>query len=94
MAGYATTTMKEYLGCGGSDGTVVCKLTSQKLAFYGGTPMARSTLSAAAIATTVAVSTTTGAITSWGFSTSTQANAIVSLGNELRALVVALGLGA
>lgn len=84
----------KYIGDACSDGVIVIKATSDKLAFYGGTPMARSTLAAAAIATTVAVSTTTGAITSWGFSTSTQADAIVTLANELRALVVALGLAA
>lgn len=84
----------KYIGDACSDGVIVVKATSDKLAFYGGTPMARSTLTAAAIATTAAVSTTTGAITSWGFSTSTQANAIATLANELRALVVALGLAA
>lgn len=81
----------DYLGDQCSDGVIVCKNTSNKLAFYGGTPMAKSTLTATAVVTTVAVSTTSNI---WGFSTSTQANAIVSLVNELRALIVALGLSA
>lgn len=73
------------------DGIVVGYNSSDKLCFYGGTPMTRSTLSAAAVATTVAV---TSEHSTWGFTSSTQANAIVSLVNELRALIVALGLAA
>lgn len=81
-----------YLDKGNDDGTIFGKDSSRKIAFFGGTPQDRTTLTAAACATTVAVSTTTGAITSWGFSTSTQANAIVSLVNELRSELVAIGL--
>ena len=81
-----------YIGGGNDDGTVFGYDSSEKIAFYGGTPQVQATLSAAAVDTTVAVSTTTGAITSWGFAGSTQANAIVSLVNELRAELVAIGL--
>jgi hypothetical protein len=81
----------EYVGVT-SDGVYVGADSTKKLGFYGTAPVAIAALSNAAIATSVAVSTTTGAITSWGFSTSTQANAIVSLVNELRAKLVALGL--
>ena len=88
-----TDTQYQYIGDACLDGTILVKATSSKLAFYGGTPMVRSTLSAAAVATTVAVSTST-TVTGWGYSTSTQANAIVSLVNEMRALLVALGLAA
>jgi UDP-N-acetyl-D-mannosaminuronic acid transferase (WecB/TagA/CpsF family) len=88
-----TDTQYQYIGDSGYDGTIVIKTSTQKLAFYGGTPMVQSTLSAAAVATTVAVSTST-TVTGWGYSTSTQANAIVSLVNEMRALLVALGLAA
>ena len=84
----------KYIGDRGADGMKIGYDSTQALCFYGGTPMTKSTFTAAAIATTVAVSTTTGAITSWGFASSTQANAIVSLANEVRALVVALGLAA
>lgn len=68
--------------------------STSQLAFYGGTPAARTAFTAAAVATTVAVSTTTGAITSWGFAASTQANGIVSLVNEIRSALVSLGLKA
>jgi len=82
----------EYLDGGNDDGYVFGKDSSRKIAFYGGTAQTRTTLTNAAVATTVAVSTTTGAITSWGFGSSTQANAIVSLVNELRSELVAIGL--
>jgi UDP-N-acetyl-D-mannosaminuronic acid transferase (WecB/TagA/CpsF family) len=77
----------DYLDKGADDGTIFGKDSSRKIAFYGGTPQTRATLDTAAVATT-------GAITSspWGFSTSTQANAIVSLVNEIRAELVAIGL--
>ncbi len=84
----------QYLGDGGTDGTVLARNSSYPLGFYGATPAARSAFSAAAAATTVAVSTTTGAITSWGYAGSTQANAIVTLVNEIRAALVTLGLKA
>ena len=81
----------QYLDDGGSDGTIVGKDSSRPLSFWGATPAARSAFSASAVETTVAISTTT---TKWGFSTSTQANAIVSLVNEIRAALVTLGLKA
>lgn len=72
------------------DGAIIGAAATSKLAFYGGTPIVqRSGAAQAAIATTLAVTTTTAL---WGFSTSTQANDIVTLCNELRALVVALNL--
>lgn len=82
----------EYLDKGNDDGTVFGQTSSEKIAFYGGTPQVQGTITATAVDTSVAVSTTTGAITSWGFSSSTQANGIVSLVNELRAELVAIGL--
>jgi hypothetical protein len=84
----------QYIGDRGTDGMKIGYDSTQALCFYGGTPMTKSTFSAAAVATTVAVSTTTGAVTSWGYAGSTQANGIVTLVNEVRALLVALGLAA
>ena len=63
--------------------------SSDPIGFYGATPAARAALTNAAVATTAAISTTT---TQWAYSTSTQANALVALVNELRAKLVALGL--
>lgn len=92
--GTETTSQLKYVGDGNPDGIVIGKTTSQKLSFWAATPVVKQTISNAAVATTVAVSTASGAITSWGFAGSTQANAIVSLVNEIRALIVTLGLGA
>ncbi len=56
--------------------------------FWGATPIVQRSGSAqAAVATTAATTTTP-----FGFSTSTQANAVVTLVNELRAAMVASGL--
>ena len=81
----------QYLGNGNPDGTCVGLNSSEPLAFWGATPAARTAFTASAAATTLAVSTTSNI---WGFSTSTQANAIVSLVNEIRAALVTLGLKA
>lgn len=73
---------------GRPDGAVIGQATSEKLAFFGGTPTTRPT-GATAVETTVAISTTT---TKWGYSTSTQANAIVTAVNALIGVVTSLGL--
>ncbi len=76
---------------GRPDGSLIGLTSTEPLAFWGATPAARTAFSNAAVETTVAISTTT---TKWGFSTSTQANAIVALVNEIRAALVTLGLKA
>lgn len=81
----------EYLGSNGPDGTVLGLTSSEAIGFYGATPAARTAFSNSAVVTTLAVSTTSNI---WGFSTSTQANAIVSMVNEIRAALVTLGLKA
>lgn len=64
--------------------------SGSSVAFYGTTPITQRSGSAqAAVVTTAAVTVATG---KWGFETSTQADAIVTLVNELRAALVALGL--
>ena len=91
----STTTTVYGLGGGntaeiGSGGTTAFP---NKVGFYGTTPVIqRTTTLGTTVATTVAVSTTTGAITSWGFSTSTQANNVVSLLNDVYAAMTSLGL--
>ncbi len=69
---------------------------SSTLGFYGATPVVQRASAAThtTIATTVALSTTTGSITSWGFSTSTQANALTAAVAEIQATLVAYGLWA
>lgn len=78
----------EYLDNGNDDGTVLGQSASEKIGFYGVTPIVqRSGAAQAAVGTTAATTSTP-----WGFSTSTQADGIITLLNELRASDVALGL--
>lgn len=55
---------------------------------YGGTPVAQRSGSAQAAVTTTAATTTSP----WGFSTLAQANAVVTLLNELRAALVNINM--
>lgn len=72
------------------DGIMVATASTKKLGFYGTTPIIQRSGSAqAAVSTTASVSSTTSL---WGFSTSTQADGIVTLVNELRAALVAVGI--
>ena len=73
-----STTTVEYIGNGSPDGTVFGLSSTEKLGFYGTTPVA---LPAAlrGVATTAATSTTLA----FGYTTSTQADAIVTALNAL-----------
>lgn len=91
-----TSAAVRQLSDGNSQGTVLGTGTSDKIAFYNATPITQRTSSAqsAIQATSVspAASTPTGGNTVWGYSSANQANQIVTLGNELQATLVALGL--
>jgi len=76
------------IGANASGGMVLGLDATEKVAFYGAVPIAQRAGSAQAAVTTTTATTTSP----WGFSTSAQANAIVTLVNELRASLVALGL--
>lgn len=72
-----------------ANGASLGNATTDTVSLYGVTPVAQRTNAAqAAVVTTNAVSTTSNI---WGFSTSTQANSLVSLVNELRTALVNLG---
>ncbi len=62
--------------------------TTDKVGFYGATPVVQPLGAGQAAVSTTAATTTTP----WGFTTSTQANAIVSLVNQMRSDLVTLGL--
>jgi hypothetical protein len=62
--------------------------TSDLVGFYGTTPIAQRSGSAQAAVGTTASTTTTP----FGFATSTQADSIVTLVNEIRAALVAVGI--
>jgi hypothetical protein len=70
------------------DGTSLGQDTTDKVSFYGVTPVVQpSSANQAAISTTAATTTTP-----WGFTTSTQANAVVALANEVQRVLTLLGL--
>lgn len=87
--GAASTTTSTFVGggsafqIGNSGGTVGA---------YGTTPVSqRTTTLGTTVATTVSISTTTGAVTSWGFSTSTQANNLVTMVNDIYGALTSIG---
>ncbi|MDO9535100.1 MAG: hypothetical protein Q7J85_07150 [Bacillota bacterium] len=77
----------EYLDKGNDDGTCLGQSASEKISFYGATPQVQAAFATATVVTTAATNTTP-----YGFATAGQADAIVTLVNELRAELVALGL--
>lgn len=84
-----TTTSTETFTPKTPDGYSLGQSTSDLITFYGGTPIAQRSGSAqTAVASTAPVSTSSV----YGYTTSTQALAIVTLVNELRAAMVALNL--
>lgn len=70
------------------DGLRMGVAATDLIAFYGATPVAQRASGSGAAASSTASTTTTP----WGYATSTQANAIVTLVNEIRATMVGLGL--
>ena len=76
--------------------TALGNAASDTIGLYGATPVVQRATAAShtTIATTVAISTTTAAVTSWGFSTSSQANDLTAAVAELQATMVALGIWA
>lgn len=89
--GAASTTTSTFVG--GGTPQYLGNSASDKVTFYGGTPVVQRATAAShtVIATTVAVSTTSAI---WGFSTSTQANNLIAAVAELQATVLALNIWA
>ena len=71
-----------------TDGTNLGQDAADLEGFHGATPVAQRSGSAQAAVSTTASTTTTPA----GYATTTQANAVVTLVNELRAALVAKGI--
>lgn len=71
-----------------TNGTKIGTSTSQKIGFYNATPIAqRANSSQAVVSTDISTQTTP-----YGYATQAQADGIVTLVNELRAALVAVGL--
>lgn len=78
----------EVIGNGAPDGTTLGRAITEKISVYGVTPVTqRAGAAQAAVATTGATNATP-----YGFTTAAQADAIVTLVNELRAALVAVGV--
>ena len=78
------------LSDGGPDGTTLGTTSTDKVAFWGGTPAAQpSGAGQADILSTASVSVSA---TQWGYTTSTQATAIVTLLRAIRTALVANGI--
>jgi hypothetical protein len=85
--GLAVADAKDFT-VGATTGTKIGTATAQKLALHGATPVVqRAGAAQAAVATTASTNTTP-----YGFTTAAQADALVTLVNELRAAVVEKGL--
>lgn len=72
------------------DGTCMGQSASDKISFFNATPVIQQT-AATSVGTASAV---TGSTTTWGFDTSTQADAIVTAVNQLITNMANLGLDA
>jgi len=70
-------------------GTKIGTATNQKFGFFNATPVAQQTAGAAAVTTSP-----DQASNNWGFTTSTQAEALIALANANRTVLVNLGLAA
>lgn len=85
-----TTTNTLRVGPENPDGLKMGVAATDTISFYGATPVAQragGSGSGTAVSTTGATTTTP-----FGYTTSTQANQIVTLVNEIRATLVGLGL--
>jgi len=80
----------DYIGTGQDDGSIFGATSTTKIAFWGGTPCVRSTLTNAALGAAYSVYSFSG----YGFSTSATMRAALMLLDELRALAVLYGLAA
>lgn len=83
-----TTTQLKQLSDYNPNGTVLGQAAADKVSFFGATPVVQQAVGTV-IATTVAVSTTSAI---WGFSTSTQANALIVAVAAIQTALANLGL--
>ena len=83
-----TTTQLKQLSDYNPNGTLLGQAAADKVAVFGATPVVQQAVGTV-IATTVAVSTTSAI---WGFSTSTQANALITAVAAIQTALANLGL--
>lgn len=81
----------EQIGNGNPDGSTVGYDTTEKVGFYGTTPIAQRSGSAQASTITTAVGSALQT-TNWAWTTSTQPAALIASLNEMRASMIAIGI--
>ena len=79
--------MPEYVDYGSPDGAVFGRVSTEKIAFYGGTPLAKQSINSA-ISTTASISTA-GV---YGFASSTEALQVVNAVSTMAFALKQLGL--
>ena len=78
------------LSDGNPDGTVLGQSATDLISFYNAAPVAQRSGAAEAAVATTGSAASTGTV--YGYTTAAQADGIVTLVNEMRATLVALGL--
>jgi len=82
----------EYIGRGGPDGMIVAKSSSEKLGFYGTTPVDQAASASEAAVTATALTTIDGTNTTEMAALVSAVNELKVLTNQIRTDLVALGL--
>lgn len=83
-----TSTNIQYLGDYGASGVCLGRAATDKIGFYGTTPIVRPTVSNTAI-TTALITTTTN---NYGFANTTQGTDLCTIVNQIRSALTNLGL--
>ena len=83
----------QYLGDGNSDGTCLGLSATEKLGFYGTTPVVQTTVIAAVATTAITTAAITTTTNSYGFATTTQANDLMAIVAANRTAINALLVG-
>lgn len=80
----------EYLGGLNEDGTVVVQTSTQKLGFWGATPIVKGSTALSTVASTAAVVSSSSS--AWCYNSSAQADGIVTALNLVVRTLVSVGL--
>ena len=92
MAYPNTNPTYQFLGGMNADGTMIAQTTTDKVGFYGTTPIARGSTALATVAATAAVVSSSSS--AWCYNSSAQADGIVTALNLVVRTLVSVGLSA
>lgn len=80
----------QYVGGNFADGTVIAKASTDKIGFWGATPIAKGSTALATVASTAAVVSSSSS--AWCYNSSAQADGIVTALNLVVRTLVSVGL--